>query len=255
MLEETIDALVNSMCPTEYPEDWDLEQLLQEVTQYFPTQFTVEELAEATAKIQLSESLLDEVMEQYRARDEQFPGGEPQAREIEREVMLQIIDQRWRDHLAEMDYLREGINLRAMGQQDPLVAWQKEGFDMFGAMMEAIDDDYLRYVMHVQLIEEPASGPDLAKASYVAAEDPVEDASTYATVPLGGGQESLAAGSNGATGAVQRSQSANANRLPGSVASDAVNGQVLKQSNAKIGRNEPCFCGSGKKFKLCHGRA
>ena len=76
-----------------------------------------------------------------------------------------------------MDYLREGINLRAMGQQDPLVAWQKEGFDMFGAMMEAIDDDYLRYVMHVQLIEEPAAGPDLARASYQAADDPVMDSS------------------------------------------------------------------------------
>src|SRR5271165_4419514 len=139
-----------------------------------------------------------------------MPGGDETARQIEREVMLQIIDQRWRDHLAEMDYLREGINLRAMGQQDPLVAWQKEGFDMFGAMIEAIDDDYLRYVMHVQLIEEPAAGPDLAKASYQAAEDPVVESSVYATLPVGGDQESLASGSNGATGAVGQGQSADA---------------------------------------------
>jgi preprotein translocase subunit SecA len=254
MLEETIDALVNSMCPTEYPEDWDLEQLLQEVTQYYPAQFTVEELADATTKVQLSESLLDEVMTQYAARDEQFPGGEPQAREIEREVMLQIIDQRWRDHLAEMDYLREGINLRAMGQQDPLVAWQKEGFDMFGAMMEAIDDDYLRYVMHVQLIEEPAAGPDLAKASYQAADDPIMDSSAYAALPVGAGLQQAAGGSNGVTEGVPQPQNGNSNRLPGGVATDAGNGQVMKSASAKIGRNEPCFCGSGKKFKLCHGR-
>ncbi len=256
MLEETIDALVASMCQTEYPEDWDLEQLLQEVTQYFPTQFTVEELAEANTKVQLSESLLDEALVQYRARDEQFPGGETQAREIEREVMLQIIDQRWRDHLAEMDYLREGINLRAMGQQDPLVAWQKEGFDMFGAMIESIDDDYLRYVMHVQLIEEPAAGPDLARASYVAAEDPLVDSSAYATVPLGGGEQPLAGASNGASRAVARAQNGdgNGNGVPGAVATDSANRQVLKQPNTKLGRNEPCFCGSGKKFKLCHGR-
>jgi preprotein translocase subunit SecA len=254
MLEETIDALVASMCPTEYPEDWDLEQLLQEITQYFPTQFTVEELAEATTKVQLSESLLDEVMTQYAARDEQLPGGEPQAREIEREVMLQIVDQRWRDHLAEMDYLREGINLRAMGQQDPLVAWQKEGFDIFGAMMEAIDDDYLRYVMHVQLIEEPAAGPDLARASYQAADDPVMDSSAYAALPVGAGAQQGAAVTNGATGVAAQPQNGNSNRLPGGVATETGNGQVMKQPSAKIGRNEPCFCGSGKKFKLCHGR-
>ena len=102
-----------------------------------------------------------------------MPGGEETARQIEREVMLQIIDQRWRDHLAEMDYLREGINLRAMGQQDPLVAWQHDGFDMFGQLMDAIDDDYLRYVLHVQAVVEPAAEPDLAQAVYEAADDPV----------------------------------------------------------------------------------
>ncbi len=106
-----------------------------------------------------------------------FPGGEDEARGVEREVMMQIIDQRWRDHLAEMDYLREGINLRAMGQQDPLVAWQREGFSIFGQMMDAIDDDYLRYVMHVQVVAEAAPEPDLSHASYQAADDPVQGAS------------------------------------------------------------------------------
>ena len=91
------------------------------------------------------------------------PSGEETARQIERDVMLQIIDQRWRDHLAEMDYLREGINLRAMGQQDPLVAWQREGFSMFGQLMEAIDDDYLRYVLHVEAVINPAAEPDFAQ--------------------------------------------------------------------------------------------
>ena len=110
----------------------------------------------------MAESMLAEALDAYRARDEAFPGGEEEARQVEREVMLQIIDQRWRDHLADMDYLREGINLRAMGQQDPLVAWQKEGFDMFGQMMDAIDDDYLRYVMHVQVVSRAAAEPDLS---------------------------------------------------------------------------------------------
>src|SRR5579875_3092592 len=102
-----------------------------------------------------------------------MPGGAETARELEREIMLQIIDARWREHLAEMDYLREGINLRAMGQQDPLVAWQREGFEMFGQLIDAIDDDYLRYILHVQAVVEPAPEPSLADAVYEAADDPV----------------------------------------------------------------------------------
>ena len=77
-------------------------------------------------------------------------------REVERQVMLRIIDQRWREHLYEMDYLQEGINLRAMGQKDPLVEWQREGYDMFGQMMKGIAQDFVRYVMHVQVVQEPA---------------------------------------------------------------------------------------------------
>ena len=75
-------------------------------------------------------------------------------REVERQVMLRIIDQRWREHLYEMDYLMEGINLRAMGQQDPLVAWQQDGFKMFGEMMHGIAQDFVRYVMHVQVVQQ-----------------------------------------------------------------------------------------------------
>ena len=139
---------------------------MAEVTQYYPTAFTDEDLAEATTTGQLIESL---VAEAHRllpaAATRSARGARTEARQIEREVMLQIIDQRWREHLSEMDYLREGINLRAMGQQDPLVAWQREGFEMFGQLMDAIDDDYLRYVLHVQVIAEPGAEPDLDQAS------------------------------------------------------------------------------------------
>ena len=147
------------------------------MTQYYPTGFTVEDLAEATTASQIAESLLAEALERTTSATPCSPAAKRRPAPVEREVMLQIIDQRWRDHLAEMDYLREGINLRAMGQQDPLVAWQREGFEMFGQMMDAIDDDYLRYVMHVQVVAEPAPEPDLSQASYQAADDPVQGAS------------------------------------------------------------------------------
>jgi preprotein translocase subunit SecA len=146
-----------------------------------------------------------------------------------------------------MDYLREGINLRAMGQQDPLVAWQKEGYEMFEQMMAAIDDDYLRYVLHVQVVvEEPGAGVDLARASYQAAEDPVMESSMF--VPVGAPPEQTAMNGDGQV--LQQSNGRGA--LDG--APDGVNIPVTKSATAKLGRNEPCFCGSGKKFKLCHGR-
>ena len=84
-------------------------------------------------------------------------------REVERQVMLRIIDQRWREHLEEMDYLQEGINLRAMGQKDPLVEWQREGYEMFGSMMKGIAQDFVKYVMHVQVVRNDAPAPTRAE--------------------------------------------------------------------------------------------
>jgi len=254
--------------------------------------FTVDDLQEATSSAQISESLVADSLDTYHARDELFPGGEEEARAVEREVMLQIIDQRWRDHLADMDYLREGINLRAMGQQDPLVAWQREGFEMFGQMMDSIDDDYTRYVMHVQVIAAPAAEPDLAQASYQAAEDPSQGPSILDVFRSTGEEAEPTGNGSGAAGSVATQvasprQSAGQPQAPARAAGAAragANGRngrngregrnirneqraprtaaptdpeaqvpIVKGAQQKLGRNEPCWCGSGKKFKLCHG--
>ena len=250
LLEGAIDVLVRSACPSDYPEEWDLDLLLKEAAQYYPTQFSAADLAEATTAAQVTESMVAEALDYYEAHSAGLPGGDDQAREIEREVMLQVIDQRWRDHLAEMDYLREGINLRAMGQQDPLVAWQREGFSMFGQLMEAIDDDYLRFVLHVEAIEEPAPEPDLAQAEYGAAFEPVQDSSSHAMVALadqGVNVDTLteAPPANGAGG---RGAPARPAPDPDTLV------PVVKAPQEKIGRNDPCWCGSAKKYKLCHDR-
>lgn len=152
-----------------------------------------------------------------------------------------------------MDYLREGINLRAMGQMDPLVAWQKDGYEMFEQMMGTIDDEYLRYVMHVgPAVDEQAAAPDLARAQYVAAEDPVMESGAFASVNAGSLEQMAANGDgrvpNGASAqAGGRSNGATNGQEP-------VNAPITKSATDKLGRNEPCYCGSGKKFKLCHGR-
>ncbi len=250
LLESTIDGLVTSACPSEYPEEWALEELLAEVALYYPTEFTVEDLAEATTTTQISESLLADSLDAYRNRDHAFPGGVDEARQVEREVMLQIIDQRWREHLADMDYLREGINLRAMGQQDPLVAWQREGFSMFGQMVESMDDDYLRYVMHVQVIADQAE-VDYTQASYQAAADPSEGPSLLEAFQAGGPEgEDLNGTDNGAANGA--GSLAGARSAPADPDAQA---PLVRAPQEKLGRNEPCWCGSGKKYKLCHGTA
>jgi len=287
LLEETIRDIVAATCPGPYPETWDLPALVTELEQYYPTKFTAEDLAEAESREQLEASLLAEALEYYHARDDVFPGGAEQARQVEREVMLQIIDQRWRDHLAEMDYLREGINLRAMGQQDPLVAWQAEGFEMFGRMMAAIDDDYLRYVLHVQVVPQDSGEPDLSGAHYEAAEDPVGGDGLLAALaampqgmteemPLGGDPEAQPAAAARVLAARPAAGTAPAARPapspgagpaggadPGGARGAAGAGPVPASSRTpagqspgaqrKLGRNEPCWCGSGKKYKVCHG--
>jgi preprotein translocase subunit SecA len=182
-----------------------------------------------------------------------MPGGAETMRQIERDVMLQIIDQRWRDHLAEMDNLKDGIHLRWTVQADPLNAWQQEGYSMFGQLMEVIDNDYLRYILHVEAVQAPSAEPDLDKAVYAAADDPVAGAAAVAGV--------LAAGLGQQPGPVTNGQAQPQNgakkgqlKLPNAPDPDALV-PIVKPETQKLGRNEPCWCGSGKKFKLCHGAA
>jgi preprotein translocase subunit SecA len=156
--------------------------------------------------------------------------------------MLQIIDQKWREHLYEMDYLQEGIHLRAMGQKDPLVEWQREGYDMFGQMMHSIAQDFVRYVMHaeVTVAQQPGSDAAVSNVRYSAPDDP-------------------SSGSSGMQAAARAEAAANAEIDTGvepGIAPDepAPNIPVKKTDWEKTPRNAPCPCGSGKKFKMCHGR-
>jgi preprotein translocase subunit SecA len=247
LLESALDGVVEANCPSDHPEDWDLEGLVADAGGYYPTKFTVEDLQDAATPTLILESLTAEGVAYYEERESSMPGGPETMRQVEREIMLQIIDQKWREHLSEMDYLREGINLRAMGQQDPLVAWQTEGYEMFGAMMAGVDDDYVRYVMRaqVQVLEEgeEAAADDLDRATYIAPDDPVagtaslRQAAASRAAPL----EEIPEATNGA-GAPDAMEEA-PTMVP-----------IVKSAHEKLGRNEPCWCKSGKKFKNCHGR-
>jgi preprotein translocase subunit SecA len=242
--EEALDAIaasvertVMSNCPTEYPEEWDLDELERQVRVAFPATVTREQLETVAHRDALVEMLTADALDLYEQKEQSIGAG--RLREIERRVMLSMIDQHWREHLYEMDYLREGINLRAMGQRDPLAEWQREGFDMFEAMMEGIKDDFVRYIFRLEVVADEAPRP-ARNLRYSAAEDPVQGSGGFAAAALAGPVEALDDGGMDGMGAAP-------------VADEPAPMEPVRVEKTP-GRNEPCYCGSGKKYKLCHGR-
>jgi preprotein translocase subunit SecA len=258
LLAGAVESLVASNCPSEFAEEWDLKGLIDGLTQFYPTKFSVADLSQAATTDDLVESIVEEALDYYEQHSESMPEGAGTMRQIERDVMLQIIDQRWRDHLAEMDNLKDGIHLRWTVQADPLNAWQQEGYAMFGQLMEVIDNDYLRYILHVEAITEPQAEPDLDKAVYAAAEDPVAGTSSLASVLLADQAVNVPAMDRAlpppVAGAGNGSRAGRAPRPAAPADPDALV-PIVKAPNEKVGRNDPCWCGSGKKFKFCHGAA
>jgi preprotein translocase subunit SecA len=242
-LDEAMNDVVQEHCEGEFAGAWDLETLLTTVRNYYPTKFTVEDLAQANSKATLVDSLVAEAREQYEAKEEEI--GADTVREVERNVLLGIIDQRWREHLSEMDYLQEGINLRAMGQKDPLVEWQREGFEMFANMMNAIDDDFVRFAMQADINTlDPLSSPDIRDMQLSSADEG----------SIGGFGMDV-----GAMFAATAEQPAVNGEVDGLVqrvpeVEEKPQQPIVKSEQEKVGRNDACYCGSGKKFKNCHGR-
>jgi preprotein translocase subunit SecA len=236
-LADAIESVISTYCVSDYAEEWDVSGLVADIATYWPTGLTVEQLKnECSTTDELYELLMGEAQAYYEQREQEV--GEEVMREVERQIMLQIIDQKWREHLYEMDYLQEGIHLRAMGQKDPLVEWQREGFDMFGQMMHGIAQEFVKYVMHAQVTvaQQPSDAPAVSNVSYSAPEDPSNAESTL------GAAAALQAASEGAPSPAQAEEE------------EVVNVPVVKSEWDKTPRNAPCPCGSGKKFKMCHGR-
>ena len=178
-IESTIGRLVDQYCGGEFAEEWNTEGLLEDTRTHFPTRVTKEQLDAAGDTQAMDELLLDDATALYAEKEESI--GEETLRDIERRVMLSVIDQHWREHLYEMDYLQEGINLRAMGQQDPLSEWQREGFDMFEAMMGQIEDDFVQYVFHLQVVVDDEPQSAVRNVQYSAPSDPVQGSSSIAS--------------------------------------------------------------------------
>ncbi|HEX4668858.1 MAG TPA: SEC-C metal-binding domain-containing protein, partial [Solirubrobacterales bacterium] len=249
-LEGVIERLVEEYTASDLLEDWDLGELETQLRLIWPVGIDVATLAPETVdREKLKDALDDDAMNAYDEREEKL--GEELMRHLERSILLQVIDNRWREHLFDMDYLREGIHLRGFAQIDPLVAYKNEGFSMFQELMHSIWEEFSKLVFNAEIeFTEPAGGAFQGGGFEAGTDRRALDYSggTLEAQPSALEQVAQSAGAGTATagGAVDLA------------ASQAVGGgdvveTVVKDEHEKMGRNDPCWCGSGKKYKKCHG--
>lgn len=235
-----IDDALNAYCPTEHKEDWDLEGLVTALQGLWPQKIEISELDKHQDVNALYEEAMENAVQFYESREQELT---PDVmRQVEGQIMLRILDQRWRDHLYSMDYLKEGIHLRAMGQKNPLTEWQREGFEMFETMMDSVSEDFIKYVSHIEIGDNPSTNND---------KDTLDQSQNVQY----SGTDEIA---SGALAAISSNKSAGAliDNAPAVVeeSKSAKQQTVVKSEFEKTGRNDPCPCGSGKKFKQCCGR-
>ncbi|HEX9774091.1 MAG TPA: preprotein translocase subunit SecA [Actinomycetota bacterium] len=227
-VEDVVAGIVMEFANDEIAQDdWDLDGLFARVHTVYPVRLTTDgvDLAAVTTE-ELIRRLTDDAQEVYDARAEEI--GEEEFHEIERRVLLNVLDGKWREHLYEMDYLQEGIGLRGYGQRDPLVEYQREAHAMFQEMQDTIKEDFVQYMFHVQVVREQTTTTSADGNGAARRESRLRYLKERA--PAAVGAAASADDGGGSTGAV-----------------------VEQARSSKVGRNEPCPCGSGKKYKKCHG--
>jgi preprotein translocase subunit SecA len=247
-IEEVIEGIVASHTDAEYAEEWDLNALCKDMEALYGSEITPEELREEV-DIDSREALIaefaDDALDAYEDKQQEFgqsrETGQPLMREVERYLILQIVDRRWREHLENMEYLRDGIHLRAMAQKDPLVEYRHEGHLMFEELGRGIREEVVFNLFHAHLAPEAAAA---LQAEPVAADGNV----SYEHESVAGAQAIAAAGATAGAGTTAASMTP-VGRGGAAVATR----QRVATEHDKIGRNDPCWCGSGKKFKKCHG--
>ena len=247
-IAEVIGRMVEEYTSGDFIEDWDLDGLFTAIEDIWPTTIDSSELDPNTIdREELIQRLSDDAGKLYEEREEEL--GSELMRALERYLLLQVIDQRWREHLYDMDYLREGIHLRGFAQIDPLVAYKNEAYALFQDLMNTIWSDFARMIYNVEVEVEGENGDG-------AIPTPTRSA---AGTPTGGGKVSYSGGMStpndfamAATAAAAGAAGVDAAAEEEIEATPVVQQRVVDE-NQQIGRNDPCWCGSGKKYKKCHG--
>jgi len=233
-VRDVVEANVVNATEAEFDEDWDLDALVQRMQALYGTDITADELREEVEleREALIEEFVEDALETYDEREQQY--GPELMREIERYVILQVVDSRWRSHLDSMDYLRDGIHLRAMAQKDPLVEYRGEGHKMFEELGQTIREEVVLTLFHAQIeVNEPQQlEPQQGNGALEYQHETAAGAEAIAAAGAGGAGVSTAFATQSGGG---------------TATATAVN------EHKDVGRNDPCWCGSGKKFKKCHG--
>jgi preprotein translocase subunit SecA len=269
MLDDVVTSYVQAATADGYAEEWDLEKLWTNLKTLYPVGVTIEQLEESSgggrhglSTEYLVAELTADVQAAYDRREEALgvkPDGEKVARELERLVVLQVLDRKWREHLYEMDYLQEGIQLRSYGQRDPLVEYQREGFTYFATMMDAIKEESVGFLFNLE-VQVPVAEGDAATSEaaavdgeLVAADDAPAPVAEPAIVAPGleapkrpARLQYSAPTIDGDPGGIERSTQ----KASAAVADSS---GLVELPYAGTTRNAKCPCGSGKAYKRCHG--
>jgi preprotein translocase subunit SecA len=227
-----------------HPEDWDLKGLKDAIFTRFGVDVLAEGLKPETLNRQeLGDAIFDKLKERYDAKEKLI--GPDAMRYHERMIMLSVLDSQWKDHLLGMDHLKEGIGLRGYGQHDPLVEYKRESFDMFEAMMQRFQEETVRYLYLMQILERPPEGG--AQEADLAV--PRIDGDGNGRRP----PRAVATSVDEIEEAFQRKKRRELEQARMAGSGDLQPVQQVVRGSAKIGRNDPCPCGSGKKYKKCCG--
>ena len=236
-----VEDAVYEYCPShDVYEDWDMEGLNTWFKELTGIEFDLDELDHQEETTRMIDVVSEKVLGIYEDKKGQIP--EDVFDQVQNQVMLRVIDTRWMSHLSEMDYLRAGIGLRAVGQRDPLVEYKEEAYSAFSALVAAIYEDFIRTILRLQInvnLEQPEQAEDqetLNSVSYSAPDENIPDTTRRVAGPAGVASQTTASASMG-----------NAQPAPRTVVKDK------DDPYANVGRNDPCPCGSGKKYKKCHG--
>jgi preprotein translocase subunit SecA len=241
-IREVVERTIDQFLAAE-SEEWDLDALVTAMQNLYGSDITVDELREEVGldREALVQEFVDDAVDEYKEREERFgvdEQGTPIMRELERFIILQIVDLRWREHLESMDYMREGIHLRSFAQKDPLVEYRGEGHAMFEELGREIREEVVFTLFHAEIA--PAEAADLDQAQQAQ-----NGNLSYAHETATGADAIAAAGATSTAGAAALGT--------GGSSSTATPRTVVASEQEKLGRNDPCWCGSGKKFKKCHG--
>jgi preprotein translocase subunit SecA len=250
LLEDVVTAAVDTFAsPDVYEEDRDVAGLIVALEELYPTKVRKEDV-EMLSYDETREVVLRDLHEAYAAKESQL--GAETMRAAERMVLLNVLDAAWRDHLYEMDYLREGIGLRAMGQRDPLVEYQREGYEMFQNLTGRIREEFTKYIFHVSTAveEAPRQAPRPQGLQYTAPAKTSDAAEVQQRA-----QKQAAAAQAQANAEAQMASGGSTMAGPSDMGDDGseIVYETIRRDGDKVGRNDPCPCGSGKKYKRCHG--